>query len=98
MCKYNMLLLDQQRRIIITILQFILRYCIYTFLNLYLRFIVLTKKCVQIAISHSVYIEILYLQFIESISKIYCISYNFQEEAYEQHWSCPVYHPETGSK
>ena len=53
-----MLEVDQQRRILIAIFTI---YCIYDLLNLYLRFIVLTKKGVQIAITHSEYIENLYL-------------------------------------
>ena len=69
-----MLEVDQQRRILIAIFTI---YCIFDLLNLYLRCIVLTKKGVQISISHSEYIENLYLQFIESISKIFCISPHF---------------------
>ena len=74
MFAYYMLELDQQRRILIAMFTV---YCIYDLLNLYLRCNVLTRKGIQIVASHSVYIEILYLQFIELVSKIYCISYNF---------------------
>ena len=53
-----MLEVDQQRRILIAIFTI---YCIYDLLNLYPKCIVLTKKGVQIAITHPEYIENLYL-------------------------------------
>ena len=76
MFAYYMLELDQQRRILIAMFTV---YCIYDLLNLYLRCNVLTRKGIQRFASHSVHIEILYLQFIESVSKIYFYLVSFCE-------------------